>query len=261
LTKAPVSAALVAGQSTSGSQCSPYAISSDRKDHSVVLRNEYCFGVPRLRGRRVAQPVNQLPGEPQNNQFSYPPAFYIDAYLSYRAAVASVRAGTFKSDAERSAARARLHERRARTMSALASGGETSIAFAIQMLRSGDVDERDDARGILREMGRRDQLVDSLIASLPQGTDLGTVESITMVLGEMMNPRAIPILIEVLDSPNTDANTKRQAITSLGRLVQRRFDRAEDPEAATCEWLETNGYRSVPTADQETVPEPTVPTP
>lgn len=131
-------------------------------------------------------------------------------------------------------------------MWAVAAGGVESIPFAVQMLCSADLDERDDARGIFRQMGGRDQVVDSVIALLGQANDEDTIASITVALGEMMNRRAIPSLGAVLGSSRTDPNTRWLAITSLGRLAQRRFDRSDDPEAAAFAWLRDNGYCSPP---------------
>jgi hypothetical protein len=176
-------------------------------------------------------------------RFEYPPSFYIDAYRSYQAAAAAVRSDPLRTEDEFSTARAQLRERRARATWALAHGGLESIPFALQMLRSADVDERDDARGIFRQMGCRDQLVDSLIGSLGRTSDPEAVAAITLALGEMRNSRAIPILGSVLDSGVADARIRWLAVTSLGKLAQRRFDRSEDPEAAARVWLHSNGYR------------------
>ncbi len=127
-------------------------------------------------------------------------------------------------------------------MWALASGGEECIDFALHMLRSADVDERDDARGVFRQMGCRDQLVDSLIESLGRSDDVHTAASVIEALGEMRNSRSIPVLGSVLGSPSTDETTRWLAITSLGKLAHRRFDRSEDPQSAARTWLASNGY-------------------
>ncbi len=176
-------------------------------------------------------------------RFAYSPSFYIDAYRSYQAAAAAVRPDPLRTEDEFSTARAQLRERRARATWALAQGGVESIRFALQMLRSTDVDERDDARGILRQMGCRDQLVDSLIGSLGRTSDPEAVAAITLALGEMRNSRAIPILGSVLDSGVADPRIRWLTVTSLGKLAQRRFDRSEDPEGAARAWLYSNGYR------------------
>ncbi len=199
----------------------------------------------RLRGRSVA---GRLPDRrtvnPDFNRFAYPASFYIDAYRAYQAAVRALESGLLNGEVERSAARAQLRERRARAICALATGGEESVPFALRMLASTDVDERADARGVFRQMGCRDQVVDSLIASLCDAEDIDTITAITVCLGEMGNARAIPSLEALLGSSLFDAHTRSLAITSLGKLAQRRFDRSEDPEGAARAWLEANGYGS-----------------
>ena len=199
----------------------------------------------RLRGQRLAdQSAARRTVEPGTIRFVYSSSFYIDAYRSYQAAATAVTSERFKSEAQRCAARTQLRERRARATWALANGGEESLPFTLQMLCSADVGERDDARGILRQMGCRDQVVDSLITSLRHANDPGTVTSIILALGEMKNTRAIASLGSVLSSSLVDTNTKRLAISSLGNLAQRRFDRSEDPEGAALAWLDANGYGS-----------------
>ncbi len=184
----------------------------------------------------------------------------MDAYRSYQAAAAAFRSEPLKTEDERSTARAQLRERRARAMWALANGGAESIPFVLQMLRSADVDERDDARGVFRQMGCSDQLVDSMIRSLSRSGDPGAVAAITVVLGEMRNSRAIPILGGVLDSDVADPRIRWLAVTSLGKLAQRRFDRSEDPEQAARSWLDSNGYRHRFVATGEPEPEQVIST-
>ncbi len=193
--------------------------------------------------------------ESHRERFAYPPSFYIDAYRSYQAAAAAVRSDPLRTEDEFSAARAQLRERRARATWALAHGGVESIPFALQMLRSVDVEERDDARGIFRQMGCRDQLVDSLIGSLSRTNDPEVLATITQALGEMRNSRAIPVLGSVLDSGLGDPRLRWLAVTSLGKLAQRRFDRSQDPEESARAWLHSNGYRRRPGPPHDAEPE------
>jgi hypothetical protein len=167
----------------------------------------------------------------------------MDAYRSYQAA-AALKSGRLTTESERRSGWALLRERRARATWALANGGEESVAFALQMLRSTDLDERADARLIFCQMGCIDQLVDSLIASLCRATDSESVADLTVALGEMRNSRAIPVLRSVLDSGVADTGTKCLAVASLGMLAQRRFDRSDDPEKAARAWLDANGHRT-----------------
>lgn len=191
----------------------------------------------------------------RQERFCYPTSFYMDAYRSYQAAAATVKAGPLKTESERSAAWEHLRERRTRATWALANGEEESIPFALQMLRSSDSDERADARVIFRQMGCRDQLVDSLVASLCRQSDPAAVADMTVALGEMRNEKAVPILRSVLDSDFADAGTRWLAVSSLGKLAQRRFDRSDDPEQAARAWLDANGYRSGFAHLPETEPE------
>jgi hypothetical protein len=183
---------------------------------------------------------------PLRSGFTYHASFYMDAYRAYQAAMASLNSGPPLKEMDLVAARAKLFEHRARARWALAARGLESLPFALQMLRSADIDERDDARGILARMGSDDEIVDALLFELRQASEPGVFAEIIVAIGATGNTRVIPVLVAILRDPAVDQPSKFAAIRSLGKLAQRRFDQSDDPLSALNAWLETNGYVSVP---------------
>jgi hypothetical protein len=218
-----------------------------QKNPTRVARNEYSLDVIRFRGGK-GEPHAARCNEsgPLRTGVSYQASFYMDAYRAYQAAMASLGSGPPLKDMDLVAARAKLFEHRVRARWALAARGLESLPFALQMLRSADIDERDDARGILARMGSDDEVMDALLLELRQATEPGIFGEIIVAIGATGNTRAIPVLVAILRDPAVDQASKSATIRSLGKLAQRRFDQSEDPLAALNAWLDTNGYVSIP---------------
>jgi hypothetical protein len=166
----------------------------------------------------------------------------VDAYRSHRAAEAALEAAQRNGETDPAAVVAQLSERKARVKWAIASRGVDAIPFVVQMLRSLDPEESDDAREMLALMGGEDQVVDFLIASIAGATDAGTANTLIIALGATANPRGIPYLARILSAPGIDVTIMRSTIESIGLLSNRKFDYSEDPFAAAAKWLKTNGY-------------------
>jgi hypothetical protein len=183
-------------------------------------------------------------------RFSYSATFYLDAYRAYRVADALC------DDAESDPFQAPnlQAKRKARVKLAIASKGTDAIPFVLQMLRSDDREECDDARGVLALMGTDARVVDSFISSVAEATDSDTVTTLVMALGALANPLSIPCLARILGARGISVATVEAAVTSLGVLTHRQFDLDDDPRAAALHWLQMNGYKSVTV--QSSLPEP-----
>jgi hypothetical protein len=141
---------------------------------------------------------------------------------------------------------AQLPERKARVKLAIASKGTEAIPFLLEMLRGADVEERDDARGVISLMGGDARVVYSLTESVAGATDAETTRALAVALGATENPLAIPCLARVLGAAGVDAATAQAALTSISALTNQRFEDSTNPKAAALDWLQENGYRSAP---------------
>jgi HEAT repeat protein len=92
--------------------------------------------------------------------------------------------------------------------------------------------------GVLAALGRREDVVPQVLAALEDERDEQARDALVVALGELRDRRAIPALEALIRSPDTDGDTRFTATQSLGRLVRRRFDKAEDPVAAAIRCLE-----------------------
>jgi len=212
-----------------------------------MLRNEYSLGVIRFRGAKGdLHPASCDESGAVRSGFSYPASFYMDAYHAYQSAMTALTANPALKEMDLTTARAKLFEHRARARWALATKGLEALPFALQMLHSSDMDERDDARGILCRMGTDDEVVDTLLDALRDTADPEILADLIVALGATANARAIPALVSILRNPAMIDFHKSAAIKSLGKLAQRRFDQTEDPFASLNAWLEANGYSSLP---------------
>jgi hypothetical protein len=179
-------------------------------------------------------------------RFTAPASFYLDAYRSYRATAASVDDAQSNAGLDPFGVVAQLPERKARVKLALASKGTEAIPFLLEMLRSADGEERDDARGVISLMGGDARVVDSLAESVASATDAETTTALALALGATENPLAIPWLARILGAPAVDSATAQAALTSISDLTSERFEDSTDPKAAALDWLQVNGYPSAP---------------
>jgi hypothetical protein len=215
----------------------------------------------RLRGGRNTGGVGCQANHPVRSGFDEPASFYMDAYRSYQTALAHLRESPPESEVDLANQRARLHTHRVRARWALAVRGVESAAFAVEMLGGVELEEREDARGILSRIGEDDRVIDVLNQALARATTREEFEHLTVALGATGNLKATPVLIRILRHPETDESTRSAAMMSIGRIAKRRFDHAEDPQAALQGWLDANGYRSLVVygrADLQAADEPTV---
>lgn len=198
----------------------------------------------RRRRRHEIQSACGQTGPASKQRFSFPASFYLDAYGSYRSAARASDALQQSSDLD--PVQAQLPERKARVKLAIASKGIESVPFVLQMLRSTDTEESQDAADVLALMGGDSQVVDALIESITGATDPDAVSTLVTALGATRNPRSIPYLARILRAPAVDDTIATAAVTSLGILVNCRLDESEDPRAAACTWLTENGYLAPP---------------
>jgi hypothetical protein len=179
-------------------------------------------------------------------RFTSPAPFYLDAYRSYRATADSVVGSRSNAELDPFGVVAQLPERKARVKLAIASKGTEAIPFLLEMLRSPDHEERDDARGVIALMGSDGRVVDSLTESVANATDAETTEALAVALGATENQLSIPCLARILGAPGVDGATAQAALTSIAALTNQRFEDSANPKAAALDWLRVNGYRSAP---------------
>ncbi|HEY0453667.1 HEAT repeat domain-containing protein [Actinophytocola sp.] len=123
----------------------------------------------------------------------------------------------------------------------LIARGRESLPYLMSMLRSGDADSREDAGGALTWLGEDAAgLVGELLTALRRETDPQARDSIVATLGALRNRAAVPALAALIRSADTDGDTRRCAVESLGTIVRRRFDKQPDPEAAAIAWLDAH---------------------
>jgi hypothetical protein len=197
-------------------------------------------------------------GPSSNHRFAFSASFYFDAYGSYRSSVRT--SNTLSHDAETGTfdLRAQIPERRARVKLAIASKGSESLPFVLEMLRSTDSEESQDAKDVLSLMGGDTQVTDSLIDSIASATDLDTVTALVTALGATRNTRSVPYLARILRAPGIDEATLKAAVASLGQLINRQLGETDEPYVAALGWLAENGYESVPVVEAS-APENPVP--
>jgi HEAT repeat protein len=123
----------------------------------------------------------------------------------------------------------------------LIARGRQSLPYLTRMLSSRDANSREDAAGALAWLGAdAGGVVRELLQALKHETGQQARDSIVLALGALKNPAAIPALAELIRSADTDGDTRRCAVESLGKIVRRRFDNHADPEAAAVTWLDAH---------------------
>lgn len=133
-----------------------------------------------------------------------------------------------------------FNKRVAASWGLIARGGE-SLPYLMLMLRSRDAGSREDAAGALAWLGTdAGGVVRELLLALEQETGQQARDSIVLTLGALKNRAAIPALAELIRSEDTDGDTRRCAVESLGKIVRKRFDKQTDPEAAAVTWLDAH---------------------
>ena len=84
-------------------------------------------------------------------------------------------------------------------------------------------------------------VVGDLLAALEDETGHKPRDSIVGTLGALGNRAAISALAALIRSDDTDGDTRRCAVESLGKIVRRRCGTQDDPEAAAVAWLDAHG--------------------
>ena len=126
----------------------------------------------------------------------------------------------------------------------LIAKGADAIPFALEMLKSKYADAREDAGGILGELGGDETVVTDLLAQLERESDNQARDSIILALGQLRSRKAIPTLHAIISNTEEDGDTRCTAIESLGRIVRRRFLKQGDPEQAAKDWLAKHATES-----------------
>ena len=119
----------------------------------------------------------------------------------------------------------------------LIAKGKEAIPHALAMLASAEPDAREDGAGILAEVGKGADVVQSVLAALAAETDVEARDSLIQALGGLRNRAAIPALAAVIDDEEADGDTRWTAVESLGRIIRRRFLDKPDPVAAARAWI------------------------
>jgi HEAT repeats len=150
----------------------------------------------------------------------------------------------YVENTHRSGYDARLEfRRRVHATWGLIAKGAAAIPHAVAMLNSKDADAREDGASILAEIGKGPEVVQHVLDALGSETELVARDALVQALGAFKDRAAIPILAAMIRNTDTDGDTRRTAVESLGRIVRQRFvDRAE-PVQAALEWLEQHEHR------------------
>ena len=177
----------------------------------------------RIGGKRPA-------GWPDLRRYRKPAAFYYDLHVqSQQPAV-----GSFNRASER-------WQKRVTAQWGLIARGRDSIPYLQRMLASRNPDTREDGAGIFAALGRSDpSIVDSLLAALAEETDDQPRDSIVLALGSLRSRKAVPALAAIVQDESADGDTRFGAAESLGRIVERRFDKQPDPIVAALAWIRSH---------------------
>ena len=171
-------------------------------------------------------------GRPDLSYYTKPLGYYINMYEEFLATY-------LKGDLEI----ARMpYDQRIHGSWGLISKGSEAIPYALSLLTRKEPEAREDACGIFLAFGEDENVLDQVISKLQNEPDTLVRDTMILVLGEMKNIKAIPILAEFIFDPATDGDTRWTAIESLGKIVRKRFLKKEDPELAARVWLQKNGY-------------------
>ena len=119
----------------------------------------------------------------------------------------------------------------------LISRGSNSMPYVLAMLQSNDPDAREDAAGILAEIGKSPEAVEELLHSLEIEADVTARDSIVMALGSLKNRLAIPALARFIRDEAADGDTRHTAVESLGKIVRKRFLASSQPIKEAISWL------------------------
>jgi len=132
---------------------------------------------------------------------------------------------------------------------ALIARGAESVPFAMQMLASSDSDIREGGAGVLQGIGRAGaETIDAAVSQLRVESDIQVRDVLIGALGAMRNPRAIPVLAELVGDSELDDDSLHGAIEALGKVVRIRFLKREDPLAAALEWIANHPDKTMPTS-------------
>jgi HEAT repeat protein len=123
----------------------------------------------------------------------------------------------------------------------LIARGRESLPYLMLMLRSSNADSREDAGGALGWLGKESGgVAGELLTALEDETEHQPRDSIVVTLGVLKNRAAIPALATLIRADDTDGDTRRCAVESLGKIVRKRFGTQDDPEAAAIAWLDAH---------------------
>ena len=172
-------------------------------------------------------PVDER-GKPNLSYYSDPPEYY-----------AEMHAQAMRDARDRTTDSAQAFGRRVHACWGLIAKGPDGVAIALDMLRSSDSEAREDAAGILAEVGRDEAVVGQLLQSLNSDSDVQARDGIIQALGAMRSRAALPELVKLVEDEATDGDTRWTAIEALGKVARRRFLDRPDPIAAAAEWIST----------------------
>lgn len=161
------------------------------------------------------------------------PEFYVDMHCE---ALTALRTRGISENDSRAA-----FQRRVDATWGLIGLGADSIPATLEMLGSTDSDTREDAAGILGEIGKSAEVLDSLLQALDQETDQVATDSILVALGAMKNKEAIPTLARIIRDDSIDGDTRHTATDSLGKIARKRFTSNDEPIGPAVEWLSKKG--------------------
>jgi HEAT repeat protein len=100
----------------------------------------------------------------------------------------------------------------------LIAQGQESLPYLMLMLSSSNADSREDAGGALGWLGKESgDVVGELLTALESETEHQPRDTIVVTLGALKDRTAIPSLAALIRSDDTDGDTRRCAVESLGK--------------------------------------------
>lgn len=124
----------------------------------------------------------------------------------------------------------------------LIAKGEDALPLLVALLKHPDPEARSDAAGGLGHLRESSPHIEqALVAALRDAASNEERDSTLVALGQLRSKAALPLVAALIRNEGTDGDTKELAISTLGQIVRRRFDRQPDRGDAARDYLDGAG--------------------
>ena len=114
-----------------------------------------------------------------------------------------------------------------------------AVPHALELLGHRSPDAREDAKRMLTEVGRDEEVVDAVIAAVEEEERLAR-DTMALALGRFGSRKAVPALGAIIRDDTDDPDTRWNAAVALGQIVRKRFDREGDAVGNAIRWLDAS---------------------